>query len=105
MAVLAWEPDVKVKILGANHQPLPEDNDDDETSQAGDGSITKYIEAKSGMKFRVRASFGEGFETIHSVRMKITIDGRVSTTLIIGPDSLHTRDGHSVSGIADYEDG
>jgi hypothetical protein len=55
------------------------------------------------MKFRVSVSFSEGFETIHSVRMEITIYGRVSTTLIIGPDSLHTRDGHSVSGIADYD--
>lgn len=105
MAVLAWEPNVKVEVLDSNCQPLPEYDDDNETSQAGDGSITKYIEAKSGTKFRIRALFGDGFETIDSVRMKITIDGRVSTSLVIERDSLHAHNGHGCSGVSNYKDG
>ena len=105
MAILAREPDVKVEILDSDRQPLREYDDDDESSEADDGLITKYIEAKSGTNFRIRALFGDGFDTIHSVRMKITVDGRVSTARIIKSDSLHAREGHSSSGISDYRDG
>jgi hypothetical protein len=105
MAILAWEPNVKVEVLDPNHQPLSEYDDDDESSQADEGSITKYIEAKSGTKFRVRVLFSDGFKNIHSVRMKITIDGRVSASFTIERDNLHARDGHSCSGISDYKDG
>jgi hypothetical protein len=105
MAILAREPNVKVEVLHPNHQPLPEYDDDDESSEADEGSITKYIEAKSWTSFHVRAIFSEEFETIHSVRMKITIDGRVSARVIIERDSLHARNGHSCSNINDYKDG
>jgi hypothetical protein len=105
MAILAWEPNVKVEVLDSNRQPLCEYDDDDESSHADEGSITKYIEAKSGTNFQVRAIFSEGFETIHSVRMKLTIDGRVSTSLLIERDSLHARDGHWCSGMSNYKDG
>jgi hypothetical protein len=105
MAILAREPNVKVEVLDPNHQPLPEYDDDDESSEADEGSITKYIEAKSGTEFHVRAIFNEEFETIHSVRMKITIDGRVSASFLLERDRLHAREGHWCSNLSNYKDG
>ncbi|KAF2127184.1 hypothetical protein P153DRAFT_61109 [Dothidotthia symphoricarpi CBS 119687] len=82
MAISEGCPGLKVEILDGTITPLPEYNNVDADSN------TKYIEARSGSVFSIRASFTSSFMYNHHVLMDVTIDGKRINANIIETDRL-----------------
>jgi hypothetical protein len=93
-------PGLNVQVV-VNNRALQEYDDD----EAGQGAISKYIEAVSGKEFALKFTFTRPFPTQHGVEIRVSVDGEGDRILTHTPDELHKAEGHFKRGVGFHKDG
>ncbi|EFQ90528.1 hypothetical protein CFE70_006953 [Pyrenophora teres f. teres 0-1] len=94
MAVIPFYPGFKVEIL-VNDAPLPEYDDIDDTPSPPN-SVTKYIEATTGVEFKIRFIINEAFPFLpgHLIA-SFYFDGEWRRSLLIRSERFYSEIGHT----------
>lgn len=109
MAVIDEVPGLKVEIVNPYLEPFREYGGDGLQPAAGEEDklqtceITRYIEARSGSKFGVRAIFDSAFISDYGVLVHLVIDGRSATTLAVKPGRVRVQEGHLLFDMHEFE--